>query len=222
MRVLFPPGYFKLHVTTNCKHFACERKKCFRNYKRSKKHFNKSVAVPFAAFQGEKNESLSHDSAPLRALVACSHTHSKLSLRPGPLVGSPWQAVKQTNGADRTARPLRWGEFCSLWRLGRKQTENLIYDGRIFQTAGNKCTQPNKQTKKSLSKTHNYISKIIRAWHHHQSMTGSVKEVSKIRKNESYRGNYQRTVPVNSFHSWLVFDETSGSLPAPFSLSRRL
>lgn len=54
-------------------------------------------------------------------------------------------------------------------------------------------------------------------------MTASSKEVSKIKMNECYRGNYlSRTAPVNVFHSWLVFDESSGSLLALSSLSHCL
>lgn len=51
-------------------------------------------------------------------------------------------------------------------------------------------------------------------------MTASVKQVSKITKNEFYQGNYRsRTAPVNVFHSWLLFDESSGSLLTPSFLS---
>lgn len=124
--MLFPPGYFKFHVKINCKHLAWERKKGFSAIIKGLKTFQKLRRSHVCRISEWKNEGLPHDTAALRALVACSHAHSKLSLWPGPLVGSPWQAVKQTNGADRTARPLRCGEFCSLWRLGWKQTENLI------------------------------------------------------------------------------------------------
>lgn len=51
-------------------------------------------------------------------------------------------------------------------------------------------------------------------------MTASVKQASKITKNEFYQGNYvSRTVPVNVFHSWLLCDENSRSLLTPSFLS---
>lgn len=51
-------------------------------------------------------------------------------------------------------------------------------------------------------------------------MTASVKQVSKITKDELYQGNYlSRTALVNVFHSRLLFDESSRSLLTPSFLS---
>lgn len=69
------------------------------------------------------------------------------------------------------------------------------------------------KTKISIIKTHDYL------WVY-PTITVSVKQVSKITKMEFYQGNYlSRTAPVNVFHSWLLFDESSRSLLTPSFLS---
>lgn len=114
-----------------------------------------------------KNYNFSHSSSPLGGLVGWSHAHSKLSWRPGPLVGIPLTSCQadqrsRYNSATSVVRGIMFFVTGGM-KTNRKshlRWQNIPNSRKQKQPT----TQTNKE-KRSPSETHNNIFKIIQPWH---------------------------------------------------------